>query len=278
MRTKFQLTVPIVTALLAPSAWCIPCWTAPVQTRTNVDSNIRAAIGRLGVLKAGDVEVGAKTEVKNLLADYPNSDRLYAIQLFGSSLCAMLNESKSLTDQQRLDAWNSYRTDSFRLLNNLPPEQRATQRDPSKAVAEPPPRVVRNSGETRQNPPLPVPPTSRSSSTVGDPLPATAFANSRAEWSQKYYSGFEDGSFNVIVASFEGDAGAAERRVNQLGNVYPNVDFYVAHTLARDGRSNPRFAVFIANVKDFGLANRLAAWARKVGIAPDAYVVRQHFD
>lgn len=83
----------------------------------DVKSDINASIGSFGKLKAG--EVGAKIEVvaKNLFEKFPNVDRMLTIQIMSATYCQLLADSKSITDSERLNRWETFQE---KLLNTKP--------------------------------------------------------------------------------------------------------------------------------------------------------------
>ena len=100
----------------------------------------------------------------------------------------------------------------------------------------------------------------------------------RADWAYRYFKPSKAGTFNVIVKSLEGDAYAGVTALRTLGAQFPDVAFRLVNTVALDGVSNQRFAVFAGNGLSRSEAKKLVSMVKQKGVANDAYMVVQKWD
>ena len=87
---------------------CPPMPTAVTGVNRDVKTDIKASVGSLGTIKAGEVAAKAEVEAKNLFDKYPNVDRLLTLQTMSATYCAMLNGTAGLTDVEKLDRWERF--------------------------------------------------------------------------------------------------------------------------------------------------------------------------
>jgi len=98
-------------------------------------------------------------------------------------------------------------------------------------------------------------------------------------WKERFFRPIKEGTWNVVVKSLTDvkDREEAERITNELKKKYPNFHFRLVHTVARDGKSNPMYAIYFGN----GLTKSEAQEAVRIAkryIAADAYIVKQFWD
>jgi hypothetical protein len=102
----------------------MPCPEMPdkmTQVNHDVSSDVKAQVGSLGKLKAG--EVGVKTDVvaKNLFDKYPNIDRVVVVQMMAATYCPMIRGSKDLKDSEKRRLWSEFSERAFKFVNPAPP-------------------------------------------------------------------------------------------------------------------------------------------------------------
>jgi hypothetical protein len=102
--------------------------------------------------------------------------------------------------------------------------------------------------------------------------PSSAFING------KYLKNCGQGTWNVIVASLNGDKGIANEKIQIMRNQHPNFQFRLWTTVAVDGESNRRFAIIIGSGLSSMDAKQLIALAKREGVAPDVYKTLQSWD
>jgi len=104
-----------------------------------------------------------------------------------------------------------------------------------------------------------------------------ALPTSRADWQQMFMLDMRSGTYNVIVSSLGDSHDQAERRKTDLCNRFPKVAFRLWSTRAPDGR-NRQYAILVGYGLNQKTALFVADQARKLGIAPDAYITLQNRD
>jgi hypothetical protein len=111
---------PTLTISICVSQEAFPCPAMPdkvTQVNHDVSVDVKAGVGSLGKLKAG--EVGAKTDVvaKNLFDKYPNSDRIIIAQMMAATYCPMIRDSKDLKDSEKRRLWSEFSNRVFKFEN-----------------------------------------------------------------------------------------------------------------------------------------------------------------
>ena len=98
----------------------LPCPPMPdkiTQVNHDVRSDVKAGIGTLGKLKAGQLGVETDVVAKNLFDKYPNADRLVVVQMMAATYCPMIRDSKTLKDYEKLRMWSEFSDRVFKFEN-----------------------------------------------------------------------------------------------------------------------------------------------------------------
>ena len=102
---------------VAPSYAALSCPESPrTGVSKDVKSDIDARVGSLGPVKAAQIKMRTEVVSKNLFEKYPNIDRLVAIQLMSATYCNILNNSTSVSDNEKLDRWEKFQDNVFTLI------------------------------------------------------------------------------------------------------------------------------------------------------------------
>ena len=114
------------------TAFGLVCPEAPIVVAKDVHVQTEAELA--AIMKLKGLEFRNKTEVvaKNLLDKTPQSDRVYVVQLLSSMFCNLINESKTLSDKERLTEFREFQRRVEKLI--LPQEKTAPK---TGAVAPP---------------------------------------------------------------------------------------------------------------------------------------------
>lgn len=80
---------------------------AVTSVNHDVKSEINAAAGSIGKIKAGEVNLKADVVAKNLFERFPNVDKTLTIQILASTYCSMLQRA-DLSDKERLSRWERF--------------------------------------------------------------------------------------------------------------------------------------------------------------------------
>jgi hypothetical protein len=106
------------------------------QVNRDVRSDVKASVGSLGKLKAGEVGIETDVVAKNLFEKYPNTDRIMIAEMMAATYCPLLR-SKTLKDSEKLRLWSEFSDRVFRFAN---PSYNATAVQTSKPKEETTPR------------------------------------------------------------------------------------------------------------------------------------------
>lgn len=101
------------------SIQCPPMPSAVTEVNRDVMSDIKASVGLLGRLKVGELEVKSKIVAKNLFEKYPNVDKLLTLQTMAATYCAMLMETTTISEKEKLGRWERFQDKAL----NFPPSQ-----------------------------------------------------------------------------------------------------------------------------------------------------------
>lgn len=88
-------------ATLALPALAMDCPAPPEQSRKDWDSQVRAEVGRIGMVRAGELDVRVKTATTDLLGRLPGADRVYLEQMMFSAYCTALRDDPALPGAEK---------------------------------------------------------------------------------------------------------------------------------------------------------------------------------
>jgi hypothetical protein len=111
---------PILAVSVSMAQDPFPCPEMPdkiTQVNRDVKVDVKAAVGPLRIVKAG--EIGVKTDVvaKNLFDKYPNTDRIVIAQMMAATYCPMIRNSKDLKDSEKRRLWTEFYNRVFKFEN-----------------------------------------------------------------------------------------------------------------------------------------------------------------
>jgi hypothetical protein len=104
---------------------------------------------------------------------------------------------------------------------------------------------------------------------------AATSGQSRAEWALRNFRPCNAGTWNVIVRSFGADPTPALQDLQSLAQRFPATAFKVVSTIAPDGITNERYAIWVGHGLSKAEAEKLVAKVKQIGIAQDSYPVCQ---
>lgn len=150
------LVIPFLYYAAAHAALvCPPMPAAITEVSRDVSFDLKASVGSLGKVKVGDIGVKTETLAKSLFSKYPNVDRLYTVNLLSSTYCHLLQESKSISDEQRVRRWEKFQEGILNInqpaqpkRSNGGPRQPVRAEVPSNARDERVTSVIHGSGNT----------------------------------------------------------------------------------------------------------------------------------
>jgi hypothetical protein len=139
MHTRISAFIVFFLLICAPYSFaaiiCPPMPTAVTQVNRDVRSDITASVASLGRVKAGEVSTKTEVTAKNLFEKYPNVDKLLALQTMAATYCAMLRDTKTLNDKEKLNRWERFQEKVLNLQSAPTPEKRPQGKRNSLAAA-----------------------------------------------------------------------------------------------------------------------------------------------
>ena len=95
----------VLLALLAAygvsSALAMECPAPPVQSRKDWDNEVKAEVGRIGVVKGAALETRVRTATQDLMGKLPGADRVYLEQMMFSAYCTALRDDASVSGTEK---------------------------------------------------------------------------------------------------------------------------------------------------------------------------------
>lgn len=104
----FGFTLLLYASYSFAAITCPPMPAAITEVNRDVSTYIKASAASLGKIKAGEVATKTEVTAKNLFEKYPNVDKLLALQTMAATYCAMLRDTTSLSDKEKLDRWERF--------------------------------------------------------------------------------------------------------------------------------------------------------------------------
>lgn len=82
-------------------AFAMECPAPPAQSRKDWDSEVRAEVGRIGVVRGAQLESKVRTATVDLLGKLPGADRLYLEQMMFSAYCTALRDDPKVSGAEK---------------------------------------------------------------------------------------------------------------------------------------------------------------------------------
>ena len=157
--------------------------------------------------------------------------------------------------------------------NNETPDSRNENATDEKTLAFEKTKSVLDNNIVQENTELVYKNTIRKSNILNDNTEITT-----DYWKKRFFKSVKKDTWNVIVKSLGSDYNRAVRITNELKRQYPNFHFRLTYTVAKDGESNPMYAIYFGNGLTKSEAQEAVKIAKKYNIANDAYAVIQLWD
>lgn len=118
IRRTELIQVPLAFWLLfaGPANAQIQCPAQPEQASKDSKVAVKAAIGQLGPVKAGDFSTAVERTTLDLLGKLPQADKLYLEQMLFSAFCSSVRNDKKLSDSEKSRALRDYASEVRRTL------------------------------------------------------------------------------------------------------------------------------------------------------------------
>jgi hypothetical protein len=81
--------------------FAMECPAPPAQSRKDWDTEVRAEVGRIGVVRGAQLESKVRTATVDLLGKLPGADRLYLEQMMFSAYCTALRDDPKVPGAEK---------------------------------------------------------------------------------------------------------------------------------------------------------------------------------
>ena len=95
------LVIVLAVVCGAPPAFAMECPTPPVQSRKDWETEVRAEVGRIGIVRGAQLETRVRTATHDLMGKLPGADRLYLEQMMFSAYCTALRDDPTLPGAEK---------------------------------------------------------------------------------------------------------------------------------------------------------------------------------
>jgi hypothetical protein len=88
-------------AFAAHTAVAMECPAPPVQSRTDWDTEVKAEVGRIGIVRGALLETRVRSATQDLMGKLPGADRLYLEQMMFSAYCTALRHDPKVSESEK---------------------------------------------------------------------------------------------------------------------------------------------------------------------------------
>ena len=93
--------VALALAFAAQTALAMECPTPPVQSRKDWDTEVKAEVGRIGVVRGALLETRVRSATQDLMGKLPGADRVYLEQMMFSAYCTALRDDPKVSGTEK---------------------------------------------------------------------------------------------------------------------------------------------------------------------------------
>ena len=93
--------VPLALAFAAQAALAMECPAPPVQSRKDWDTEVKAEVGRIGVVRGALLETRVRSATQDLMGKLPGADRVYLEQMMFSAYCTALRDDPKVSGTEK---------------------------------------------------------------------------------------------------------------------------------------------------------------------------------
>ena len=98
-RSTFLLAIAL-TVRISPAV-AMECPSPPVQSRKDWDYEVRAEVGKIGVIRGAQLESKVRTATVDLMGKLPGADRVYLEQMMFSAYCTAVRDNHKLPAEEK---------------------------------------------------------------------------------------------------------------------------------------------------------------------------------
>ena len=100
-RHECRLVVALALACGAPPTLAMECPAPPVQSRKDWDTEVKAEVGRIGVVRGAQLETRVRSATQDLMGKLPGADRVYLEQMMFSAYCTALRDDPKVSEADK---------------------------------------------------------------------------------------------------------------------------------------------------------------------------------
>jgi len=108
IRHKLRCALVVATLLDSCLVHAIDCPALPEQSRKDWDIEVKSAVGRIGPVKAAELEAVARSTTRDLMGRLPKADKVYLEQMMYATYCSALRDDPSLSEAQKTARIRTY--------------------------------------------------------------------------------------------------------------------------------------------------------------------------
>lgn len=98
----------LLALFLSSGSYALECPRIPEQARSDVEIEVRAAVGKIGTAKGAELEARTRNITRDLLSKLPKADKVYLEQMMYATYCSTLRDDATLTESQKSDRIKIY--------------------------------------------------------------------------------------------------------------------------------------------------------------------------
>jgi uncharacterized protein len=122
-RPQHVLLIVLVLGCGARPAIGMDCPAPPVQSRKDWDSEVKAEVGRIGIVRGAQLETRVRTATQDLMGRLPGADRVYLEQMMFSAYCTALRDDPKISGAEKSRQILEYRRALSAALSGAKPDQ-----------------------------------------------------------------------------------------------------------------------------------------------------------
>src|SRR3990172_5499007 len=103
-----QLLFCIYYMVVPLNIFALDCPKYPEQYKKDWDTEINLAIGKIGPAKGAELQTKVKNVTKDLIAKFPNAEKIYLEQMMYAAYCSALRDDKAITESEKAKRVKEY--------------------------------------------------------------------------------------------------------------------------------------------------------------------------
>jgi len=100
-RRSGALAIALSVACGGAPVLAMECPSPPVQSRKDWESEVKAEVGRIGIVRGAQLETKVRTATQDLMSKLPGADRVYLEQMMFSAYCTALRDDPKLSGAEK---------------------------------------------------------------------------------------------------------------------------------------------------------------------------------